>query len=55
MNYYFINISERVNKFFADNWFDETIIKDNKDKVKPSANIISVIFIKKTIALILYL
>lgn len=30
----------KPNKFFADNWFFEIIIKENKDKVKLSANTI---------------
>lgn len=38
MNYYLINISGKANKFFINDWFGETIIKENKDKIKPSAN-----------------
>lgn len=38
INYCFINILERTNKFFIDNQFFETIIKENKNKVKLSVN-----------------
>lgn len=38
MNYFLMNILERANKFFADNQFDETIIKGNKNKIKLLAN-----------------
>lgn len=38
MNYYLINTSGKTNKFFIDDWFGETIIKENKDKIRPSAN-----------------
>lgn len=32
--YCLINILEKTNKFFANNWFGEIIIKENKDKFK---------------------
>ena len=51
MDYCLINTSRRANKFFADDWFGETIIKENKDKVKPSVNATSDEFLRKTVAL----
>lgn len=51
MNYCLINTSRRANKFFADNWFGETIIKENKNKVRPSINAISDKFLQETVAL----
>lgn len=51
MNYCLINTSGRANKFFADDRFGETIIKENKDKVKSSANAISDEFLKETVVL----
>lgn len=38
-------------KFSIDNWFDKTIIKKNKDKVRPSANAILHEFLKEIVAL----
>lgn len=38
IDYCLINTSRKPNKFFVDNWFNKIIIKENKDKVKPSAN-----------------
>lgn len=38
IDYCLINTSRKLNKFFVDNWFNKIIIKENKDKVKPSAN-----------------
>lgn len=46
-----INTLEKANKFFADNQFNETIIKGNKDKVRLSANTTSDKFLRETIAL----
>ena len=51
MDYCVINTSGRVNKCFADDWFGETIIKENKDKVKPLANATSDEFLRETVAL----
>ena len=39
---------ERANKFFIDNWFGKTIIKKNKDKVRP---LISDRFLREIVAL----
>ena len=44
-------MSGRANKFFADDWFSKTIIKENKDKFRPSANAILDKFLRETIAL----
>lgn len=41
----------KANKFFADNWFGKTFIKENKNKVKPSANAILDQFLKETVVL----
>ena len=54
MNYCLINISRRANKFFADDRFGETIIKENKDKVRPSANVTLDEFLREIIALNIY-
>ncbi len=51
MNYCLINTSGRANKFFVDDRFSETIIKENKDKVRPSANATSDKFLKETVML----
>ena len=51
MNYCLINTLRRANKFFAHDCFGETIIKKNKDQLKPSANATSGKFLKETIAL----
>lgn len=41
----------RANKFFADNRFGEIIIKENKNKVKPSTNAILDKFLREIVAL----
>lgn len=46
-----IHMLGRLKKFFINDQFGETIIKKNKDKVKPSTNAISYKFLEKTIAL----
>ena len=51
MKYCIINTSERATKFFINDQFSETIIKENKDKVKPSVNATSNEFLRETIAL----
>ena len=51
MDYCLINTSGRANKFFADDRFFEIIIKENKDKVRPSANATSDQFLKETVGL----
>lgn len=51
MDYYLINTLRKSNKFFTDNWFSKTIIKENKDKVKPLANAILDKFLRKTVIL----
>ena len=51
MDYYLINMSGKANKFFADDWFGETIIKKNKDKVRPLTNAILDKFLKETVML----
>lgn len=51
MDYCLINTLGRPNKFFADDWFDETIIKKNKDKVRPSENTTSDKFLREIVAL----
>lgn len=51
MDYCLINMSGRPNKFFVNDQFDETIIKENKDKVRPSANAKSNKFLRKRVAL----
>lgn len=48
MNYYLINTLGRANKFFTNNQFGETIIKENKNKVRPSANTILDKILRKT-------
>lgn len=54
MNYYLINTLGRANKFFTNDQFGETIIKENKNKIRPSANAILDKFLRKTAVLILY-
>lgn len=49
IDYCLINMSGKTNKFFANNWFGETIIKKNRDKVRPSANITLDKFLRKTV------
>lgn len=44
-------MSEKLNKFFRNNWFGETIIRENKDKIKLLTNVILIEFFRKTIAL----
>lgn len=51
MNYCLINTSEKTNKFFINDWFGETIIKENKGKVRPLANATSDRFLKETVIL----
>lgn len=51
IDYYLINTSERVNKYFTKDWFREIIIKKNKDKVRLSANSILDKFLRETVAL----
>lgn len=51
MDYCLINTLGRQNKFFANNWFGKTIIKKNKNKVRPSANTTLDEFLKETVAL----
>lgn len=41
----------KTNKFFTNNQFDETIIKENKNKVRPSTNVILDKFFRKTVVL----
>lgn len=38
IDYYQINISRKTNKFFTNNWFYKTSIKENKDKFRLLAN-----------------
>ena len=51
MDYSLINTLGKANKFFADDLFGKTIIKENKDKVRPLANTISDKFLKETVVL----
>ena len=51
MDYCLINTLGKANKFFTDNWFSETIIKENKNKVKLLVNATLDEFLKKTVAL----
>ncbi len=51
LDYCLINLTGREGKFYADNRFRETIIKLNKEKVRPSANAKSDVFLRETIAL----
>lgn len=51
MDYCLINILEKSNKFFADNRFDKTIVKENKKKVRPLANATLNKFLRETVAL----
>ena len=38
-DYCLINLSDRENKFYSNNCFDKTIIKLNKEKIRPSSNV----------------
>ena len=51
MDYCLINTSGRANKFFVDDRFGETINKEIKDKVRPSANVTSDKFLRETVVL----
>lgn len=51
MDYCLINILRRANKFFANNCFSKIIIKENKDKIRPSANAILDKFLRETVTL----
>ena len=51
VDYCLINTTGKRNKFFADDGFSKTIIKENMNKVKQSANAILDKFLGKTIAL----
>lgn len=46
-----VNISGRPGKFYPDDRFGETIIKLNKEKVRPSSNAKSDVFLCETVAL----
>lgn len=50
-DYCLINILEKPNKFFIDDWCDKTFIKENRDKVMLSVNAPSDKFLKETITL----
>lgn len=45
-----INPSGRPNKFYADDRFGETIVKLNKEKIRPSANATTDAFFRDTVA-----
>ena len=51
LDYSFINISGYSDKFFADNLFKKTIIKLNKGKTKPSANIATNDFLREIVSM----
>ncbi len=51
LDYCLINLTGRKGKFYTDNRFGETIIKLNKEKVRPSANAKSDVFLRETIVL----
>ena len=51
LDYCLINLTGREDKFYANNRFEETIIKLNKEKVRPSANAKSDVFLRKMITL----
>ena len=51
LDYCLINLIGQKDKLYANNQFEETIIKLNKKKVRPSANAKSDIFLCKTITL----
>ncbi len=42
---------EKINKFFANDRFGKTIIKENMDKVRPSANATSDKFLRERVVL----
>lgn len=46
-----INTLRKPITFFVDDWFDKTIIKKNKDKVRLLANTLLNEFLKETVAL----
>lgn len=50
LDYYLINPSGRLNKFYADDRFGKTIIKLCKEKVRPSSNASSDKFLQEIIA-----
>lgn len=45
-----INLSGRLGKFYANDWFGETIIKLKKEKIRPSANAKSDEFLREVVA-----
>lgn len=51
MDYYLIHTLGKANKFFLGNRFGKTIIKENKYKVRSSANAISDEFLKEIVVL----
>lgn len=51
LDYCLINLTGRERKFYADDRFGKTIIKLNKEKVRPSANAKFNVFLRETIAL----
>lgn len=51
LDYYLINLTDQEDKFYTNNWFGEIIIKLNKKKVRPFANVKPDIFLRKTIRL----
>lgn len=51
MHYYLINILRKANKFFVDDQFNETIIKENKNIVKLLANTILDEFLREIVVL----
>ena len=50
LDYCLINLSEKPGKFFADDRFGETIIRLNKEKIRPSANAKTDAFFKTVLA-----
>lgn len=51
LDYRLINLTGREGKFYANNQFSKIIIKLNKEKVRPSVNAQSDIFLREIIAL----
>lgn len=51
INYCLINILIKPIKFFENNWFSKTIIKENQNNIKSSANTISDYFLREIIVL----
>lgn len=51
LDYYFINLTSQKDKFYINDWFKETIIIFNKEKVRLSTNLKTDMFLYKTIAL----